>query len=163
MNEHSLLWNKSHDADWNKSMESIWEATKREPQWDEDKNWGRVWHRFYDDHVGESLLEVISGQRCSMHYHKHRWNTFICIDAMIVVEDYGPKTSVDPYESQDMALVRLSQGRHNSFTVAPNRWHLFKVIKPGRIVEIYYTIDGTPVDPDDIVRFDVGTSFDLEK
>ena len=142
--------------------------SQSKPQW-EPKNWGRVWHRFYDAHVGESLLEVVAGQRCSMHYHEQRANAFVCISAEINVEVYGNaahQNDVNPYKipyrdihASGPCIARLTAG--SAVVILPRVWHLFKVKKPGRVVEIYYCSDGTAPRQDDIVRFDVGCNCEV--
>lgn len=124
----------------------------------EEKNWGRVQHRFYDEHVGESLLEVVAGQRCSMHYHEHRVNVFICLTAEIDVELYGAVPDDFDGNPFDRRKVDYKLLPGMSTMIHPMFWHLFKVRKPGQVVEIYYCPDGSHVRQDDIVRFDVGCS-----
>lgn len=121
------------------------------PKWDNTKCWGRVWHRFYDKNLGESLLEVEAGWRCSIHWHEHRWNCFAIIDATIIIETFGPSNN---QPSNQPSTITLEPG--SSFVVQPLIWHRFRVLQSGRIAEMYWTTDGIPCCIDDIIRYDVG-------
>ena len=142
------------------------------------KNWGKVWHRFYDDLVGESLLSVIPGERCSIHYHEHRHNTFIFKGEGVRIwtsqhpipdDKYldaladGSKRVKDtwnflPHRSVSRTL-RCKSREGRTTTIEPGVWHWFEVLEPTEIIEVYFTTDGTPVHQNDIVRFDEGRSL----
>lgn len=122
-------------------------------QW-ESKNWGKVAHLF-DDKVGTSTLEVIPGECTSIHYHKDRWNVFHSIDAIIDLVMYY-------IDSKDKFQECVRQRIHGGgcYVVPPGSWHRFEVVGPGRLVEIYYTTNGHPVDMNDIVRHNTGGKTD---
>lgn len=115
-----------------------------------DKPWGKVWHRLNDEITNESLLEVNANHQCSIHHHTNKYNAFICVDAIIVVEDMGPAT-----ESPKLInSIMVNPG--TSYIIPPNTWHRFYVIKSGRAIEVYWTTNGQKCDIDDIVRIDTG-------
>tara|TARA_R110000868_G_scaffold115679_13_gene308808 strand:- start:2548 stop:2988 length:441 start_codon:yes stop_codon:yes gene_type:complete len=119
------------------------------PIW-ELKCWGRAWHRFNDEQLNESLLEVNKDWQCSIHWHTNRYNCFICINAIIGVEDFGPAEN-EPILTN---VTIIKEGE--SFTIFPKRWHRFYVIQSGRLVEIYWTTNGQACEVDDINRWDIG-------
>lgn len=119
------------------------------PTW-ESKCWGRVWHRFYDDLLGESLLEVEDGWCCSIHWHQSRWNCFIAIDATLLIETFGPASQTP--QPNDKKILSAGQ----SLVVAPGIWHRFCVLKAGRVAELYWTTDGSHCQINDIVRWNEG-------
>ena len=119
----------------------------------QEKIWGRVCHLF-DSEVGVSLLDVNSGFRCSTHYHKHRWNSFKSISAVVDILFLYKEHAQDGILWKPYSLIELNPGQ--SLDVPPEIIHLFQVRKSGKLVEVYWTTDGTPVDMEDIVRFDEG-------
>lgn len=115
---------------------------------DQEKIWGSVSHIF-NDKVAVSILHVKKGFRCSTHYHAHRWNKFHSIDAILSI--------MLKKSNEKGALERkfvLSPGE--SCSIPPGTIHSFEVIGSGCVVETYWTMDGTPVDLDDIHRYDEG-------
>ena len=106
--------------------------------------------------MGDRLLEVNpAGWRCSLHWHRNRWNLFAPIDARIVVETFGPADD----DKSTMPGGRFSHdvlGPGDSMVVRPFVWHRFRTLAHGRVVEVYWTTDGMPVRCDDIVRWDAG-------
>ena len=54
----------------------------------------------------------------------------------------------------EISRQRLCTGE--SLDVLPTFIHRFEVIRSGKIVEIYWTLDGSSVDLNDIVRLDEG-------
>jgi len=121
----------------------------RKPTW-EPKCWGRVWHRFNDRHLNESLLEINKGWQCSIHWHENRWNCFVSIDATIGIEDFGESTK--PPQIIKTTMVHPGE----SLIVRPKTWHRFFVIDSGRLVEIYWTTNGAECNIHDIIRHDIG-------
>lgn len=116
----------------------------------ETKCWGRVWHRFNDEIINESLLEVNKGYQCSIHWHNDRWNCFISIDATIGIETFGPSTSVPRFNDQ----IIIKPGE--SHIIPPRIWHRFYILEPGKIIEVYWTTNGSICNVNDINRLDVG-------
>lgn len=118
-------------------------------QW-EEKIWGKVSHIESPDAM-TSILVVKPGFRCSIHRHAHRHNAFMCLTGLIRIDFYGtgvvPDLTVKSWEavSPEKCLV-----------VSAGVWHSFTVFRPGFVMEGYWTTDGTPVDPNDIERYDEG-------
>ncbi len=124
----------------------------------EDKVWGSVQHIFSDVHAAVSCLTVVRGTCCSIHYHEDRVNMFNVLSGVIAVEDWGPKDR-DPEKRHELTILHPGE----VCLVDVNRWHRFRVILSGRIVEVYYPTDeGRTVRIDDIVRWNVGSKDDLK-
>jgi hypothetical protein len=54
-------------------------------------------------------------------------------------------------------------GRNDVLVVPSMIWHRFRVLRTGRMVEVYWADQGGEVNKDDIIREDVGGLDDLEK
>ncbi len=121
------------------------------PVW-EEKCWGRVWHRFNDNVLNESLLEVNEGWCCSTHWHQDRWNCFANIDAVIRIDTFG-MSDTDPAPASVRTII-LNEGE--SVAIQPREWHKFSVLKTGKLAELYWTNNQEKCRQDDIVRWDVG-------
>jgi len=145
-------------------------ARNMSPEW-ADKNWGKVRHVFNDDGFSFSDLRVVAGERCSLHFHEERANTFQCVDAQLIVEWWGPTNQCsrqDPlgwqYEETNryflhplespMQSILLGEGA--CLVIEPMIWHRFRVVKPGTLLELYFAQPGKTVRLDDIIRFDKG-------
>lgn len=115
----------------------------------EDKVWGKVFHIF-DEITAVSLLEVKSGFCCSIHKHEHRWNHFFVISGVLKVNFF--RKSGDSFEPWYNRILLTGE----SIKVSPGTIHQFEVLGSGRIVEAYWTTDGTEVNLDDIVRYSQG-------
>jgi len=138
-------------AEFNRWIEQLFTVYYK-PTW-EEKCWGRAWHRFYDEHLGESLLEVNKGWQCSIHWHADRWNSFISTNAVLEIECFGSCKNEPSLETSTI----LEPG--NSFAVMPKIWHRFRVLESGKIIETYWTNDGSLCKFDDIIRWDEGGVF----
>ncbi len=127
------------------------------PQWDK-KCWGKVWHRFNDDIINESLLIVEQGWQCSIHRHKFRYNAFIMSTATIGIELWNQDKNIalkngnKEIPADKVYFIRPGE----CFVVAPNVYHRFYVISPGKLIEIYWTNDDTKCDINDIYRITQG-------
>ena len=106
--------------------------------------------------VGVSILKVEAGFRCSIHLHKHRWNSFSVISGGIEIGVYQPHPVLG-HILQDQYLVLPGE----SLSIPPETIHSFAAIDSGTVVETYWTTDGTPVDMGDIVRFIEGCKLDV--
>jgi len=134
------------------------------PSWD-DKCWGKVWHRFNDNIINESLLIVNSKWQCSVHYHKYRFNAFISSSATIGIEvwdrKYNDRLNQLKSSKHDISSYFLPNINHilrpgSCYVVPPNTFHRFYVIEPGEIIEVYWVNDGNDCSMDDIVRINQG-------
>ena len=118
----------------------------------ENKVWGVANHLCVDGAM-TSIPSVKEGFRCSNHKHEHRFNKFhivsghvrVLISNVQEVED-GRLLCLTSYDLKPGACL----------TVEPGYWHRFEVIESGVVVETYWTTDGSPVDPYDIIRLDQG-------
>lgn len=117
------------------------------PLW-EPKCWGRVWHRLYDQHLHESLLEVEPGWCSSIHVHHHRYNCFVSKSATILIDIYATP------ETKAIETKILAPGQ--STVVPPEIWHRFRVLERGSLVELYWSDVGNPCLTEDITRHNQG-------
>lgn len=117
---------------------------RHEPKW-ERKGWGRVFHLFASPTAAVSYLEFNENTKCSRHFHQNRVNLFAILSGIVVIEilDDTGKTVTDA------KILR----KNDTFEVAPGVVHRFRVLKSGRMIEVYYPPD---VDIHDIERLDVG-------
>lgn len=136
------------------------------PDW-QIKCWGKVWHRFNDHLINESLLIVNEGWQCSIHLHKHRYNAFIATTATLGIEVWsikhntqlvntshtiGSKSIADIIPPDQVHYVRPGQ----CFIIEPNVFHRFYVICPGQVIELYWTANDHQCSIDDIYRIEEG-------
>jgi len=131
------------------------ERNLREParaDW-ETKCWGRVRHVFECERFSVSELEVRPGFRSSIHRHEDRANAFQVVDAEIVVETFVEDTAA-PYSRRRLNAYLLGPG--GTICVPSGRWHRFRTLRPGRVLELYYADRGGVVRLDDIERWDEG-------
>lgn len=119
----------------------------------EEKCWGKT-ASIDEPDVIASVLQVDAGWRCSRHIHQHRWNYFRVISGMVDIVMFFPILPGLPKEFRESGRVRLYAGE--SYDVRPEILHCFEVYKSGTLVELYWTLDGTPTLLDDIIRFDEG-------
>lgn len=117
----------------------------------ERKNWGRVRHDFSNEHYSTSHLEVIPGQRSSIHYHESRYNTFQVVDAQIIVETF--ESPVAGSTETPVIIDSILLGPLQTACIKPLVWHRFRTLRRGTIFELYF---GDDVRLDDIVRHGVG-------
>lgn len=118
----------------------------------EQKCWGVVEH--LPSEKGDALVSILhveDGWRCSRHLHEHRWNSFRSISGRIDIVLFQQDEHGHLIE-----YMRQSLASGGIMDVPPECVHCFEVIGKGVVVETYWTTDGTPVDLNDIVRFDVG-------
>lgn len=135
------------------------------PKW-QSKCWGKVEHRFNDQLINESILEVDQGWQCSIHLHQHRYNLFIATTATIAIEIWESKHNIDlisisNQETKGIADIIPPDHVHyvrpgQFFIVAPNIFHRFVVVSSGRLIEIYWTGTIQKCAIDDIFRIEEG-------
>jgi mannose-6-phosphate isomerase-like protein (cupin superfamily) len=118
----------------------------------ERKAWGEVNHLVINEAVALSDLRVLSGTRCSLHMHRERANLFWVRSGRLVIEERAVPDG-------QPSFVLLVAG--DIYTVPSMRWHRFRVIEGGHIVEVYWPENGGRVYFDDIHRHDVGGEDDL--
>ena len=108
------------------------------------KVWGRTRTIFRDDQIEIVECEILKGGYSSEHIHHRKHNEFRVLSGSLRVTVTGsliPKTTIGVGESW--------------FYEAGDR-HQFEAIADTRLIEIYTSADGSPVDPDDIERFTTG-------
>ena len=125
-----------------------------ESRW-EDKIWGRVHHIFASLTAAVSCLEVDKGFQCSIHRHKDRINQFTILEGSVCIEHWP--TGLDNPSIMKVLLPGDTRFMHNGI------WHRFRVIRSGRIIEVYWSGNDMPVRWDDIERIDEGGPFDLDE
>lgn len=111
----------------------------------EEKAWGRVKHLFTSPDVAISYLELVAGTRSSWHLHRERWNAFHVTSGSVLIE----------WRDGVADLAKLLNAGE-SMSIPVDVVHRFRVIESGRMVEIYWPVEGATVRVDDIERFDVG-------
>lgn len=113
----------------------------------EAKAWGSVRHILSDQQLVVSVLDVRANAYCSVHKHENRYNHFVVASGKIRLFYFGKDAK--PFNEGN--YLDLEAG--GSITVAPGVWHQFVVIHDGIVCETYWTDNGTPADPNDIVRY----------
>jgi len=121
----------------------------------QDKCWGKILHKFQDQNINASILQVNKGWQCSIHKHEHRYNAFISTTALIAIEVWSKNTNpaIIP-SSMPMVTHYLSPGQH--YVVAPQTYHRFFVLSAGEVLEIYWTASNQTCSIDDIYRLTEG-------
>lgn len=106
-----------------------------------DKLWGgtRCVHRDGSHEVHHASIR--KGGYSSRHSHRTKANLFYVLSGTLLVHRYDP----------DEAPVTLTAGQR--YTVPSNRDHRFEALTDVELIEVYWVDD---LDPDDIVRLDVG-------
>lgn len=120
----------------------------------ETKCWGQVWHVFHDKNAAISYLHVNQDHRCSWHWHEERANMFVVITGSLLVEQLADVPG-------QKILQRLGPG--DTVAVRSGVKHRFRVLRSGRVVEVYWPdVPGGEVRLDDICRLDEGGTDDSE-
>ena len=114
----------------------------------ERKCWGSALHIFASPHAAVSCLSVDVGWRCSRHWHRDRANLFAVLSGCMVVEEWP-----DGLEGRKAMAVLNPGGTH---AVPSGTWHRFRVMRSGKVVEVYWPDGGGEVDVHDIERIDFG-------
>jgi mannose-6-phosphate isomerase-like protein (cupin superfamily) len=98
----------------------------------ENKVWGERWLIRQDSTHTTNLLMLRSGNRCSWHSHKTKWNLFVVIEGSVGIVTVDGETRLGPGEE---------------FTVAPGEMHEFRVHEDGMMIEeMYVEYDDTDID-----------------
>ncbi len=104
------------------------------------KPWGRTRTIFYDSQVEMIECEIRKGGFSSSHVHHRKHNHFHVISGKLRIE----------YESPWSGRVI---GRDCTLEIIAGFRHSFIALEDTRLIEIYTSADGSPIDPDDIERF----------
>lgn len=115
------------------------------------KVWGRT-HTLLDTPLCSiHKLHILPGARCSLHFHKHKWNAFYVVRGHLILD-------IERVNGCMPVPHDLSAG--DFYTVKPAALHQFRTpVDEGCIcLEIYY------VEPlsEDIIRRDVGERIDKD-
>jgi len=124
----------------------------------ESKVWGVVDHLFAGP-VSVSLLEVKANTYCSIHKHEHRINCFRVISGKLHVVLYEEYEHPEHEEPQYKEVARIPLAAGDLYDVPVGVFHRFEVIQAGKVVEIYWTTDGSHVELHDIFRVKKGGEF----
>lgn len=108
------------------------------------KLWGftRCVHRDRTHEIHHATIQ--SGGYSSRHHHERKDNLFYVVSGLLHVHRYDP--------DEPVALL----GPGDKFTVAAGRDHRFVAQTDVQLVEVYWADGSGDLDPDDIVRVDVG-------
>lgn len=109
------------------------------------KPWGRTRTLFCDAAIEIVECEIKAGGYSSFHAHSRKHNEFRVMGGRLIVR-------------------RRTDEVQSGWTVGPNdkclfpagSQHQFEALADTRLIEIYTSADGSPVDPDDIERFTSG-------
>lgn len=109
------------------------------------KIWGCTSKLFSKNNVEVHRIEGSRGGRSSMHMHTTKWSMFFVERGKIAVE--VEKTD---YDLTDRTILGAGQ----STILKPGEYHRFEVLQPGTVCYEIYWVE---LDPNDIVRRDVGS------
>lgn len=111
------------------------------------KIWGLTKTLISNSSLELHYIEFKKGSSCSRHYHTSKYNAFICIRGKLKIE-----VDKEDYNLVDETI--LSSG--DICIVPPGELHRFVGIEDGAAYELYWT----ELNPNDIIRYDVGSSND---
>lgn len=106
-----------------------------------EKIWGERWLMHEDTTHTTNVLHLKKGYKCSLHYHRTKWNLFVVLEGMV-----GIKT--------DKGEKMLHVGEE--MRIAPGEMHEFRVYEDGVMIEIMYV----EYDDDDIERVVLGSKME---
>lgn len=107
------------------------------------KFWGTNRCIYGDINFEVHHAQIVAGGYSSKHHHVHKVNNFYIVDGTLCVILYG----ADGKEAHTVTL-----GAGTMFSVPPGVEHKFEAITDVDLIEIYWA----NLDPDDIVRADIG-------
>lgn len=119
----------------------------------EKKVWGEVEHLFANRRAALSTLSVNDHFCCSIHRHTERANLFWVQSGMLIVEEFSKPVDVS------RRIYLRAGGVH---IVPSGRWHRFRVVQSGQVIELYWPDSGGDVSIHDIERYDEGGPDSLE-
>ena len=112
------------------------------------KAWGTKNPRYTDEFTEVVDIEIVKGGFSSRHLHDHKYNYFIVKVGVLRVVTY------DAQGNRGRAAILRAESP--GWRVHPGVFHRFEALSNVVATEIYWSSDGTPIDPEDIVRSDVG-------
>ena len=102
------------------------------------KTWGEKKNIFHNDLCEVSVLDLVPNQRCSLHKHQTKFNTFYVIEGELFIKT-------------EWGVAQLQAGQ--DFTTRPREFHEFQTAKqPCKVIEVMYT----QYDAEDIERETLG-------
>jgi hypothetical protein len=116
------------------------------------KDWGLNFSIFNNHNFEVHHACVEPGGYSSSHCHRHKYNLFYVVSGSLWVHFYGSEEGAA--NNQVAHTVELLVG--DKLIVPPRIWHRFSAPKssePVNLLEVYWS---DSVNPDDIVRKDVG-------
>lgn len=116
------------------------------------KDWGLNFSVFNNHNFEVHHASIEPGGYSSSHCHRNKHNLFYVVSGSLWVHFYGSEEGAA--NNQIAHTVELATG--DKLIVPPRVWHRFYAPKSSELVNLLevYWID--PVNPDDIVRKDVG-------
>lgn len=111
-----------------------------------DKPWGHATPLYCDRNIELLRVNIHQGGRSSRHFHRDKCNTFIVQSGHLTVRKFHSADSDRPY------YETLLNENSLPFRVTPRVWHEFEAMTPVQAHEIYHSVGGVPIDPQDIVR-----------
>lgn len=108
------------------------------------KLWGMTRCIHKDKHGELHHASIEAGGYSSRHHHRTKHNLFYVLSGELLVHRYDP----------DTLPVTLHAGE--ACTVPAGRDHRFEARTEVELIELYWPLPGHELDPDDIVRVDIG-------
>jgi len=109
-----------------------------------DKLWGQTRCIHVDRHTELHHASIHAGGYSSRHSHTYKHNLFYVLSGELKVHRYDP----------DEPPVVLRAGE--AYTAPAGRDHRFEAVAAVELIELYWPVHGADLDPDDIVRLDIG-------
>lgn len=119
-----------------------------------NKAWGLNFAVFQNSNFEIHHAYIKSGGYSSCHCHKHKYNLFYILYGKLLIHFYSNETNAS--NNHIAHTVVLSPGER--LVVPPNVWHRFQSVDDSNVdlLEAYWS---ETVDPNDIVRKDVGGTY----
>lgn len=101
------------------------------------KIWGVTSEIFTNDSTSIHRIEINKNQKCSKHFHEHKYNMFFVETGKIIV-----------YRWEQDAVISSLLKSEESLIISPKIWHQFEALEDSIVYEIYYI----KLDNNDIIR-----------
>lgn len=116
------------------------------------KAWGLNYAIFNNANFELHHASIVAGGYSSCHCHQNKHNLFYVITGELYIHFYGSEK--DAQENKIAHSLKISVGE--SLIVPPKVWHKFYAPENGFGVDLVETYWNSEVNPEDIVRKDVG-------
>lgn len=111
--------------------------------------WGYSEILYADDHCTVARAVGLKGGRSSLHHHRHKQNAFLILHGFVEI-----------WNESDKVLVKLDNNRRPVFVAPPGLPHRMVFATDAILYEFYAASLNKTIDPNDIVRKDVGRKPD---